>query len=154
MVEEEFLGGLFFMKRLIGLAAVIVALSLSGSVFAQDLTFELNGKKYEVAPQILYDGYTWESAKVACDEFVNNSKNDWFLPSKEELTAMHEQLYKKGLGGFIGNYVNCWSSTEKDELNAWTWFFVSKDDNKTYDSSICIDVDKSCLRVVRCVRVL
>lgn len=152
MIGEEFLGGLF-MKRLIGFAAVVVALSLSGSVFAQDITFELNGKKYEVAPQVLHDGdtwgYAWESAMVACDE-----KNGWFLPSKEELTAMHEQLYKKGLGGYIGNHVHFWSSTEKDALHAWVWFFVSEDDNNKYDISICIDADKSSTYFVRCVRAL
>jgi len=131
------------MKKLIGFAAVLVALFLSGNVFAQDLTFELNGKKYEAAKQDLYGYYTWKGAKAACEGLVDpdDFNGDWFLPSKEELNAMYEQLHKKGVGGFAND--TFWSSSEYYGLIAWFQSFSSG--NQDYSS-------KGYTFSVRCVR--
>ena len=52
-----------------------------------------------------------------CDELVLNGYSDWFLPSKDELDLMYENLKLNGIGGFAdGNY---WSSSESSFGTAW-----------------------------------
>jgi hypothetical protein len=133
------------MKKLIGFTAVLVALFLSSNVFANGFVFELNGKKYEAAPQDLYGYYTFKSAKSACEGLTDSVdlNSDWFFPSKEELNAMYEQLHKKGLGGFDDIYY--WGSSEHNGNYAWGQSFF---DGFQYGSI------KGCSARVRCVRAL
>ena len=111
------------MKRLIGFTVILVALLISGSAFAKGFPFELNGKKYEAAPQDVDGFYTFAGAKAACYGLVDpdDYNDDWFLPSKDELNAMYEHLHKKGDGGFAYNLY--WSSTEKNAYYAWSQYF-------------------------------
>lgn len=51
-------------------------------------------------------------AAALCDAAVIAGFDDWFLPSSDELAAMHEVLYKNGKGNFSADLY--WSSTEKD----------------------------------------
>ena len=66
-----------------------------------------------------------------CDvlEYKVNGKDvtDWFLPSRDELNLMYENLHKKGLGSFA-NY-NYWSSSERYGYDAWGQAF---DDGNLY----------------------
>jgi uncharacterized protein (TIGR02145 family) len=43
--------------------------------------------------------------------------NDWFLPSKDELNEIYDELKVFGLGGFSDNYY--WSSSEDSDVLAW-----------------------------------
>ena len=57
--------------------------------------------------------------QVAAD-YTNNSKTDWFLPSKDELNQLYQQ--KTTVGGFsTADYY--WSSSEFDASVAWIQFF-------------------------------
>ena len=47
--------------------------------------------------------------------------SDWFLPSKDELNLMYENLKFFGVGGFAGNHY--WSSSEGSALSAWSQDF-------------------------------
>ena len=55
------------------------------------------------------------SAAVAARAYTGGSKNDWFLPSKDELAQLYAQ--KTIVGGFVGD--GYWSSTEFDSTDAW-----------------------------------
>ncbi len=60
------------------------------------------------------------AAKV-CDNLSLNGFSDWFLPSKEELKAMYNNLQLIGIGDFSsGPY---WSSTEMTPTFAWQVIF-------------------------------
>jgi len=56
-------------------------------------------------------------AVQACDALVVNGYDDWFLPSRDELNYLYENLHKKGLGNFKDEIY--WSSTFDSE--AWEW---------------------------------
>lgn len=56
------------------------------------------------------------AAKI-CADYRGGGKDDWFLPSKDELDLMLMNLQDKGIGGFTGS--NYWSSTEDMNHVAW-----------------------------------
>ena len=63
-------------------------------------------------------------------EVVRNAAHggydDWFLPSKDELNLMYENLHEEGLGGFGSDVY--WSSSEIFEDGAWAQTFVNGND--------------------------
>ena len=71
---------------------------------------------------------------------------DWFLPSKDELNLVYENLYKKGLGSFE-HYpygYHFWSSSEIDAYSVCVQNFV--DGNQGSNSR---GLDDACVRPVR-----
>ena len=64
-------------------------------------------------------------AAKLCGDLEYGGKTDWFLPSKDELNEMFENLHDKSLGGFTA--VNYWSSSEDDSNHAWTQSFDNGD---------------------------
>ncbi|MFZ4414739.1 MAG: T9SS type A sorting domain-containing protein, partial [Bacteroidales bacterium] len=48
-----------------------------------------------------------------CNDLIYGGYDDWFLPSKDELQVMRDNLYNKGLGDFVKNDFY-WSSTSAD----------------------------------------
>jgi len=65
-------------------------------------------------------------AEQLCNALVleNNGVkySDWFLPSKDELNLMYENLKVYGVGGFHANY---WSSSQYNANFTWIQNFYS-----------------------------
>jgi len=57
------------------------------------------------------------TAADICANLSLGGYSDWFLPSKDELNLMYENLKIFGVGGFADNYY--WSSSEYDAGHAW-----------------------------------
>ena len=55
-------------------------------------------------------------AALACKNYSNNGKSDWFLPSYYEVEEINKQ--HTIIGGF-GQYDNIWSSNQKNANEAW-----------------------------------
>jgi hypothetical protein len=80
-------------------------------------------------------------AAKLCSELELSGYSDWYLPSKDELNLMYENLHLKRLGGFneFEGKEYYWSSSEAafDEiLYAWLQSFDSgkqEEDNKWYE---------------------
>ena len=68
-----------------------------------------------------------DTAAQLCDalehEHEGTAYDDWFLPSKDELNAVYENLHQNGVGGFAEN--NYWSSSELFSEFAWAKHFFS-----------------------------
>lgn len=58
---------------------------------------------------------------------IINGYDDWFLPSKDELHKMYDQLKTFNVGGFSSDYY--WSSTENGPTSAWAEGFQGGDQN-------------------------
>jgi hypothetical protein len=79
------------------------------------------GDYYE-NPKQYYSSNDGTLAAGLCDAAIIAGFDDWFLPSTDELAAMHEVLYKNGKGNINADMY--WSSTEKDmysgmKMNFW-----------------------------------
>jgi len=64
------------------------------------------------------------AAKLCADLVVTKDGvvyDDWFLPSKDELNLMYQNLKKNNLGGFSVDYY--WSSSEYNAYIAWAQHF-------------------------------
>lgn len=60
-------------------------------------------------------------AASLCYNFGTVGYNDWYLPSREELLLIHENLHCSGLGNFPPQFF--WTSTQTDVGNAESVFF-------------------------------
>lgn len=67
--------------------------------------------------------YAARLCKVLAYEVDGENLKDWFLPSKDELKLMYENLHKQGLGSFADSYY--WSSSESSADYAWIQYFSS-----------------------------
>jgi hypothetical protein len=85
-------------------------------------------------------GETRRAAQL-CAGYELNGYRDWFLPSKDELELMYENLKEKGLGNFKDSYY--WSSLEGDSDRACVQLFS---DGSLYGGSRNI---RNCVRAVR-----
>jgi hypothetical protein len=64
-----------------------------------------------------------------CNNLVLNGYSDWFLPSKDELNLMYQNLKQNGVGGFAAYFY--WSSSEYSSNYAWLQSFY--DGNQYYN---------------------
>jgi TolB-like protein len=66
-----------------------------------------------------------ESGRAAqlCASLNFDSYTDWFMPSRDELVIMHNNLKQRGLGDFGDNAY--WSSSQEDNGTVWTQGFIN-----------------------------
>lgn len=70
--------------------------------------------------------------------------DDWFLPSRDELNLMYENLKMKGLGSLSDSDYGYWSSSESGASSAWGQYFSNGDQDDYYRCN------SSCVRPARC----
>jgi len=68
-----------------------------------------------------------------CDELVLNGYSDWYLPCKDELDLMYDNLKAAGLGGFSST--SYWSSSSVSTTNAWSQNFSNGTQNSSAKTS-------------------
>ncbi len=73
-------------------------------------------------------------AARVCDNLTLYGYSDWYLPSKDELNLMHENLYLNDIGGFsMDRY---WSSSQYNGQFAWCQFFNLNLNQLYYDKDL------------------
>ncbi len=80
--------------------------------------------------------YDWGKAVQICQSLELKGYKGWYLPSKDEVNLMYENLYLRGLGNFRAD--DYWSSSEFGGLNYAVWVEVFSDGtqdhgDKTHD---------------------
>ncbi len=94
-----------------------------------------------------YSGSSGEDVKEyaarKCFDYSYGGYDDWFLPCRDELKLMYENLHKKGLGSFASN--NCaWASSENIAYRAWVQWIYDDGGQSDFNCS-----DESCVCPVR-----
>lgn len=81
----------------------------------------LTGSGAQNTMDIVENDTATSKAADSCDtlsiEYNSTIFDDWFLPSRDELYLMYDNLHDKGYGNFTE--FNYWSSSEYDDSNAW-----------------------------------
>ena len=102
-----------------------------GDFYGGGVVFYLdgNGGGLIAAPTDHTSGVNWYSSPGICANLTIGTYSDWFLPSKDELNLMYENIGQGnvlGLGN-VGNFANndYWSSTGIDGYNAWGQYFYN-----------------------------
>jgi len=80
-------------------------------------------------------------AAKACDDLVITNNNvaydDWFLPSKDELTQMYYNCYENGIPAFTIGWF--WSSSEHSTYTLTAWYQDFRGGQKNYASKDTIN---------------
>jgi len=83
------------------------------------LIFYIEGNKAFECSELLGEAY-WEKAKRMCAEYRGGCYRDWYLPTKEELNFIYENLVKTGKIIGSGWF---WSSSVYNNSYAWSQSF-------------------------------
>jgi hypothetical protein len=88
-------------------------------------------KNIEISPKEYERHLNWDDAMMYCQLLTINGKDDWRLPTKDELKYIY-----KSKKDFTGYYY--WTSTEdtedtEDSNNNYAWTFNSWDRQNWYD---------------------
>ncbi len=90
------------------------------------------GSAAYTSPSSMVETTTGDYAARLCANHVVETYDDWFLPSKDELHQMYQNLKLNELGGFSdGAY---WSSSEYDATFAWYIAFSNETISNIYKS--------------------
>lgn len=64
---------------------------------------------------------TWNEAKILCREYRGNTYDNWYLPSKDELDCIYQNLIKKRKM-FVSDF--CWSSSVYSDDEAYSMYLA------------------------------
>ena len=124
---ETFEGGIIFYIDLTGKHGLISSPSdlsrstswWNGSFVETGATSTTNGSS-NTTVIINAQGNSGTYAAKLCRDYNGGGKNDWFLPSKDQLNILYSQ--KNLVGGFSDEIY--WSSTEIELGSAWVQYFL------------------------------
>ncbi|MCK4996725.1 hypothetical protein KAS08_00330 [Candidatus Pacearchaeota archaeon] len=89
----------------------------SYGTFIEETTVEVGSGKYNTVLIASAPSINSDNAASLCDRLAYNEYEDWFLPSKNELNLMFENLFLQGFGEFANDYY--WSSSEYSSYHTW-----------------------------------
>lgn len=94
------------------------------------------GKGKSNTKKLINSSKSFPAAKV-CVEYTYGGYSDWFLPSRDELDLMYENLARNEIGSLTN--VSYWSSSEYDSHYAWEQVFYDGSQNRySRDSNLYV----------------
>ena len=133
-VGDKAYGGIIFWVDESGRHGLVAAETDQASevTFCEGKTCALKGDsvyagKYNTK-QIITNKSVGYSAALICDGYRGGGYDDWFLPSRYELSLLYQQYRKRKVGYFARDYY--WSSSEDINDVAWLFRFY---DGKLYN---------------------
>jgi hypothetical protein len=156
-IRENYGGGIIFYVDNTGKHGLIAALNDQTS--SENIAWGCNGTLIAGTNTAIGTGQANSTAIVngcpsagiaarLCDQLALNGFSDWFLPSKDELNLMYQNLHVQGLGDF-SNFLY-WSSSQVDENNVWSQNFW--DDSPFFEAGgqyIVLKEGDLCVRAIR-----
>ena len=107
------------------------------------IVFYIEGNKsYEVSEML--GVATWDGAIELCNNYRGGEYDDWYLPTKDELNLIWQNLRKEGK---ISGEDWYWSSSLFTNLNAWAQMF--SDGSQDYRNYAGYKDKYNCVRAVR-----
>ena len=82
---------------------------------AGGIVFYIEGNKAYECSELLGEG-DWKKAEKLCTNYRGGGKSDWYLPTKEELNYIYQNLQKPGI---INDDTWYWSSSTSIYNFAW-----------------------------------
>jgi len=123
-IGDEKFGGIVFYIDLSGKHGLVCSQSnvnitwTNGIITISQQTLELVGTGLSNTRIInSSSGVSGLYAAQYCRDLNYEGYHDWYLPSKDELNLMYQNLALKGMGGFASVYY--WTSTHSAGRNAW-----------------------------------
>lgn len=83
------------------------------------LVFYIEGNRAYECSEVLGER-NWNEAKTLCSEYRGGGYEDWYLPNKDELNYIYQNLRKTGK---ISGDSSFWSSSSSGDNHAWKQFF-------------------------------
>lgn len=95
----------------------------AATVFVEQTQVELGAGQQNTSIILSILRQLWENNTAAqlCQAFTYGGYSDWFLPSRDELTAMYIALKVKGIGNFVEDFY--WSSSQNTSNYVWVQHF-------------------------------
>jgi hypothetical protein len=95
----------------------------AATVFVEQTKTELGAGQQNTGIIVSVLGQLWENGTAAqlCLAFTYGGYHDWFLPSRDELSAMYTALKLRGIGNFAEDFY--WSSSHNTSNYVWIQHF-------------------------------
>ncbi len=130
-IGDPYAGGIIFYIDSTGLSGLVCSESnqsndctwgcVGTSIIGADST--VIGSGFQNTQDICNNCSTSNIGARLCNDLVNNGYSDWYLPSKDELNLMYNNLKVNGIGNFSSDWYL--SSSEVDANTAWGVYFES-----------------------------
>ena len=139
-IGQTYEGGIIFYLDVTGQHGLIAAPSDQGTVnwgcegTSVTGTSTALGKGMANTNAIVSQCNTPGIAARICYDLILNGKSDWYLPSKDELKLLHQNLYLQNIGNLQMN--RYWSSSQYNAQFAWCQLFNLNLNQLYYDKDL------------------
>ena len=156
LIGELFAGGIIFYLDNTGDHGMVCTTTDQGTAIWGCVASSVNGTSTAFGSGlsntnriIIVGCYQQNTAAKICDNLILNNCSDWYLPSRDELILIYQQLVANGIGVFQFDlsYWGYWSSSEAAGSQGYGAWYVNLSNGYTN-----IDIGKNASCIIRPIR--